>query len=194
MRFKVLSEAELIQEALNGSEAHLNVLISMYEPFIMDHISKKIKNYQDLLDLRQHVCSKIASEISEKNYVHQDKFSHWTNTIIKNEINNFFRQKKKSVALHYFSTNALDEFTDEYLMAAEDQSSQTSHLSHYVDRLSTEQAIVIKLKCFKNMTFREISELIGESINTVMGRYRYGIERIREMITKELTTKTLQKI
>ncbi|MCL2414849.1 MAG: sigma-70 family RNA polymerase sigma factor [Bacteroidales bacterium] len=184
MRLKVLSEDELIQEALNGSEAHLNVLISMYEPFIMDHISKQIKNYQDLLDLRQHICSKIATQISLRNYVHQDKFSNWASTIIKSEINNFFRQKKKSIALHYFSSDVLDEFTDEYLIAAEDQIPQTSNLLHYVEQLSQEQALVIKLKCFKDMTFREISELIGESINTVMGRYRYGIERIREMIER----------
>ena len=184
MRFKVLSEDELIQEAINGSEAHLNVLISIYEPFIMDHVSKQVKNYQDLLDLRQHICSKIATQISEKNYVHQDKFSHWASTIIKSEINNFFRQKKKSVVLDYFSSDALDEFTDEHLMAAEDEFLQTSNLLHYVDQLSQKQALVVKLRCLKSMTFREISELIGESINTVMGRYRYGIERIREMIAK----------
>lgn len=182
MRFKVLSEDELIKEALNGSDAHLNVLISMYEPFIMDHISKKVKNYQDLLDLRQHICSKIATQISLKNYVHQEKFSNWTSTIIKSEVSNFFRQKKKSVALHYFSSDALDEFNDEHLMAAEDQFPQTSNLENCVDELPQEQALVIRLRCFKDMTFREIAELVGESINTVMGRYRYGIERIREMV------------
>ncbi|MCL2417399.1 MAG: RNA polymerase sigma factor [Bacteroidales bacterium] len=185
MRLKVLSEDELIQEALNGSEAHLNVLISMYEPFIMDHISKQVENYQDLLDLRQHVCSKIATQISLRNYVHQDKFSHWTSTIIRSEVKNFFRQKKRSVALDYFSSDALDEFTDEHLMAAEDEFPQTSNLLRYVDQLSPKQATVIKLKCLKDMTFREISELLGESINTIMGRYRYGIERIREMMAKE---------
>jgi len=182
MKFTVLSEEELIQGALNGSESHLNVLISQYEPFIMEHIGKQIKNQQDLLDLRQHVCCRIAKQIAKKNYVHQDKFSSWTSSIIKNEVNNHFRQKKKSVVLQYFSSEALDEFSDDYLMAAEDSVAPTSELSNYVDQLPTEQAIVIKLRYFKNMTFREISELTNTPINTVMGRYRYGIERIREMV------------
>jgi RNA polymerase sigma-70 factor (ECF subfamily) len=182
MKLTILSEEQLIQEALNGSEAHLNSLISTYEPFIMEHISKQIKNYQDLLDLRQHVCCKIAKQITKKSYVHQDKFSNWTTSIIKNEVNNYFRKKKKDAVLQYFSSDVLDGFGNEPLMAAEDSLVLNPNLSHYVDRLSAEQAVVVKLKCFKDLTFREISELIRVPINTVMGRYRYGIERIREMM------------
>jgi RNA polymerase sigma-70 factor (ECF subfamily) len=185
MRFKILSEEELIQEALNGSEAHLNLLISMYEPFIVEHISRQIKNRQDLLDLRQHVCYKIAKQISNKNYAHQDKFSNWASSIIKNEVNSFFRKKKQNSVIQYFSSDALDAFNDEYLTAAEETLTQTSKLAYYVDRLPAEQAVIIKLKCLKDMTFKEISDLIGVPINTVMGRYRYGIERIREMMTNK---------
>jgi len=184
MRLTILPEDELIQKALEGSDAHLNLLISMYEPFIMEHIGKQIKNHQDLLDLRQHVSYKIFKQFGKKNYVHQDKFLNWTNSIIKNEINSYFRKKKQGVVLQYFSSDALDEYSDDCLMAAEDSFSLTPNLSLYVDQLSAEQAVVIKLKCFKDMTFREISELIGTPINTVMGRYRYGIEKIREMMEK----------
>jgi len=184
MKLTMLSEEVLIQEALNGSETHLNSLISMYEPFIVEHIGKQIKNQQDLLDLRQHICCRIARQITRKNYVHQDKFSSWTSSIIKNEVNNHFRQKKKSVVLQYFSSDALDEFTDGHLMAVEEPSSGSSNLLNYVDQLPAEQAVVVKLKCLKNKTFREISEATGAPINTVMGRYRYGIERIREIMTR----------
>ena len=182
MRFRVLDEKELIEKAVKGSTAHLDVLLSMYEPFIMENIGKQVKNQQDMLDLRQHVCCKIVSQIAKKNYTHQDKFSNWASRIIKSEVNTYFRRKKKRVVLQYFSSVTLDEYADECLVAAEDTMSLTPNISHYVDQLSAEQAVVIKLKCFKNMTFREISETTGVPINTVMGRYRYGIERIREMI------------
>jgi RNA polymerase sigma-70 factor (ECF subfamily) len=184
MKYKILSEEELIHEALNGSEVHLNLLISLYEPFIMKRIGKQIKNHQDLLDLRQHVCYKIAKQITQKNYVHRNKFSNWANSIIKNEINTYFRKKKQGVALQYFASETLDGFVDEQFVAAEDTLLLTPNLPHYVDRLPAEQAVVIKLKCLQDKTFREISELINVPINTVMGRYRYGIERIRKMITK----------
>jgi RNA polymerase sigma-70 factor (ECF subfamily) len=183
MKFSIISEEELIREALNGSHVHLNLLISMYEPFIVENIGRQVKNQQDLLDLRQHVCCTIAKKISEKSYVHQDKFPNWTSSIIKNEVNSYFRKKKQRV-LHYFSVDSLDSFNDEYSIAAEDPFEQTSMLSCYVDQLPAEQAVVIKLKCFKDLTFREISDLINVPINTVMGRYRYGIERIREMMEK----------
>jgi RNA polymerase sigma-70 factor (ECF subfamily) len=185
MKFKIFSEEELIQKALNGSETHLNLLISMYEPFIMENISKQIKNQHDLLDLRQHVCCRIAKQFIQKSYVHQDKFSNWTNCIIKNEINSYFRKKKQNAFLQYFSPEILDDYSDEYLMVAEDSLSFTPNLSFYVDRLTAEQAVVVKLKCFKDKTFREISELTKVPINTVMGRYRYGIEKIREMMVKQ---------
>jgi RNA polymerase sigma-70 factor (ECF subfamily) len=184
MKLAILSEEKLIHEALNGSKTHLNSLISMYEPFIVEHIGKQVKNRHDLLDLRQHVCCTIAKQFSEKNYVHQDKFPNWTNSIIKNEVNSYFRRKKQHAVVQYFSSDSLDNFNDSYLMAAEDSFEQPSKISHYIDRLSAEQAVVIKLKCFKDKTFREISEMIDVPINTVMGRYRYGIEKIREMMEK----------
>jgi RNA polymerase sigma-70 factor (ECF subfamily) len=181
MRFKILPEDELIHEALNGSRAHLNVLISMYEPFIIDNIGKQIKNHQELLELRQSVCCKMAEQIAQKAYVHQEKFSHWANCIIKNEINSYFRRKKQNIVL-YFSSETMDTLTDEQLLAAEDDLALTSNMSYYVDQLCAEQAVVIKLKCFQDKTFRQISEMLKVPINTVMGRYRYGIERIREML------------
>ena len=186
MRYKILTEDELIHGALNGSEAHLNLLISIYEPFIMDSIAKQITNYQDVLDLRQLICWKIAKKIS-KNYAHQDKFESWASSIIKNEISDYFREKKKKrhVALQYLSLEVLDELADEYLMAAEEVLASTPNLPFYVDQLSAEQAVIVKLKCLQDKTFREISEMINVPINTVMGRYRYGIERIREMVTKQ---------
>ncbi len=183
MKYDILPEEEIIREALNGSEAHLNLLISMYEPFIMATIGKQIKNQQDLLDLRQHICFRIAKQISKKNYVHQDKFSNWAGSIIKNEINEFFRRKKQTVPLQYCSPNAMDEFVDEEFIAAEDTLTFTPNWSFYVNQLPSEQAEVIKLKCFQNKTFREIAQLLEVSINTVMGRYRYGIEGIRGMLT-----------
>ncbi|MDR1951052.1 MAG: sigma-70 family RNA polymerase sigma factor [Bacteroidales bacterium] len=182
MKYKILSEDELIHEALNGSESHLNLLISMYEPFIMEHLEKQIKNRQDSLDLRQRVCCKIAEHISQKTYVHQEKFTHWTSSIVKNEINSYFRKKRQNI-VSYFSSPDIDEMETEFYMASEETLIFKPNLSFFVDELPAEQAVVIKLRYFQNKTFREISEVLDVPLNTIMGRYRYGIEKIREMMT-----------
>ncbi|MDR2907491.1 MAG: hypothetical protein LBU91_05840, partial [Bacteroidales bacterium] len=77
MKFNILPEEEIIHKALNGSKSHLNLLLSIYEPFIEENIGKLIKNYPDALDVRQRVCCKIIDHIENKTYLHQDKFSHW---------------------------------------------------------------------------------------------------------------------
>jgi len=181
MKFNIMPEEELIHEALNGSRAHLNVLISMYEPFIMETVSRHIKNYQDLLDVRQRICCKITDQFIRKTYTHQDKFPNWANTIIQSEINSYFRKKKRN-PIQYFSSDLVDAQSEKQLMVAEDVLTMTPNILFYIDQLAAEQAVVIKLKHYQNKTFREISKMVNVPINTVMGRYRYGIERIRELV------------
>ena len=61
----------------------------------------------------------------------------------------------------------------------------TPNLSYIVDALPPEQAVIIKLKYFQDKNFREISELLNVPINTIMGRYRYAIDRIREVLVSK---------
>jgi RNA polymerase sigma-70 factor (ECF subfamily) len=46
-------------------------------------------------------------------------------------------------------------------------------------RLPPEQREVVHLKASEGLTFREIADCCGESINTVAGRYRYALEKLR---------------
>lgn len=184
MKLKILPEDELIHHALNGSNDHLNLLISMYEPFIMNNIERAVRNQQDTLDIRQRVCCKIVKHFMEKGYTHKDKFSHWTNRIIKSEVHDYYREKKQT-PVQYFAPDSIDAFaSSQEQIAAEDDLMIMPNLLYHINELPTEQAIVIKLKCFQNKTFREIANLVNEPINTIMGRYRYGIEHIRDMLKR----------
>lgn len=190
MKCYFLSEDDLIQKALDGSLVHLNLLISWYEPLILESIKKQVKNRHDLLDLRQRVCCKIAEHIAQKSYTHQDKFPNWVGRIIKSEINTHFRKKKQNT-VQYFSPEVIDGYTttDEPLSAAEDSFVLTPNVLNYINQLSPKQAVVIKLKYYENKTFREIAKMENVSINTIMGRYRYAIGKIREMMAKGMKTK-----
>jgi DNA-directed RNA polymerase specialized sigma24 family protein len=81
----------------------------------------------------------------------------------------------------------MDEYGDESLaVAAEDTFAQTPNILYHINQLSPEQAIVIKLKYYQDKTFKEIAGLLQIPINTVMGRYRYGMEKIREILEQQL--------
>ena len=60
----------------------------------------------------------------------------------------------------------------------------TEHLRNLLNRLPDEQQIVIKMRIYQDMSFKEISENTGVSINTALGRMRYGLINLRKMINK----------
>lgn len=183
MKDKKISEETLITEALKGSPAHLNQLITAYEQFILETVERQVKCLQDSLDIRQRVCCKIVKHFTQQSYVHQNKFLQWTSSIIRSEVNNHYREKQQRKT-RYFTSEMIEKYADIEDVAAEEDLLMIPNLIQLINQLPTEQAVVIKLKCFQNKTFREIAQLLSEPINTIMGRYRYGLERIRGKVKK----------
>lgn len=63
---------------------------------------------------------------------------------------------------------------------------QAARLNEAVAQLPDEQREVVLLRLKADMKFRDIARLQQVSINTVQGRYRYGLDRLRSMLNGEV--------
>ena len=92
-------------------------------------------------------------------------------------------QKQQSTPLDEIEPVALDANAPDW-MAQLDEHKQK--LTIALSRISWQQRVVLMLHLYSDLTFREIAKLENESINTIQGRYRYGLDKLRSMLNGEV--------
>ncbi|MGC8651413.1 MAG: RNA polymerase sigma factor [Minisyncoccia bacterium] len=183
-----ISDNDLIKQYLKGEEKALEVLIQRYLKLIYSFIYHYIRNETEAEDLTQEVFIKVWRNI--KRFDPQKKFSTWILTIAKNTTFDFLRKKKPLLfsdldekAFNNLIENLPDlrQTPDEVFASKEKVNSMDSVLQI----LSPKEKTIFTLHFEKQLSFREIAESLGESINTVKSRYRRTIVSLKEKFTKE---------
>ena len=74
----------------------------------------------------------------------------------------------------------------ESVQAADDRPAERLALEQALQQLPAEQREVVHLKVWEGMTFQEIADLTGESLNTAASRYRYAVEHLRNVLSEKV--------
>lgn len=181
------SDAELIKAHSKGSERALEVLIIRHKDKIYTSIYMLVKEKFLAEDLFQETFLKIIKTIKDGRYSEQGKFLPWAVRVAHNLCMDHFRRTKQNVPV------TLPDGTDiSYLFTTNDAApdhieKREVHKSvrQLVEELPEEQREVIVLRMYGDLSFKEISDLTGVSINTSLGRMRYALLNIRKMITEK---------
>lgn len=187
-QFSHLSDAELIKTYLSGQERALEVLIFRYKDKIYASIFMLVKDKFVAEDLFQDSFLKIVKTIREKRYSEQGKFLPWAIRIARNICMDHFRKVKADIPIHTekgediyhllpFATESAD------FCLERNQSHKT--VRQLLEDLPEDQREVIVLRLYADLSFKEIAELTDVSINTSLGRMRYGLINLRKMIDKQ---------
>ena len=187
MNIKSLSDAQLVSNYILGEEAALSVLINRYQARLYGFIFSKIQDRDATEDVFQDTFIKVIRTLKRGNYNEQGKFLPWVMRIAHNLVIDYFRKNNR---MPKFKNNGnFDIFSvlsDESLNAeskiVENQISDQVRI--LLEELPEDQKAVIKMRIYQDMSFKEISENTGVSINTALGRMRYGLINLRKMIDK----------
>jgi RNA polymerase sigma-70 factor (ECF subfamily) len=105
-------------------------------------------------------------------------------TCVANRVRDVMRRKEgQAVSLEQARVVAAGLSEPSQAIACNEQLEQ---LSSALSKLSHEQREVIVLHMHGRMRFRVIAESLGISVNTVKGRYRYGIRKLRSVLDSEV--------
>ncbi len=139
-------------------------------------------------DLFQDVFIKIIDTIRNNRYKEEGKFLPWAMRIAHNLCVDHFRKVKRTPAVKTSDDNDIFELINTYEDGADKKIMQAqSHESVRVmlDLLPEEQREVIVLRHYADLSFKEISEMTHCSINTALGRMRYGLINMRKMLAEK---------
>jgi len=183
-----LDDSKVLQLYINGNENALNVLVDKYRSRIFGFIISKVKNKEVAEDIFQDAFIKVINTIKKGKYNEQGKFIVWVMTITHNLIMDYFRKQKKRKFLKPTDNfNVFDVLNNGELNIEQKLVEEQifSELKSLIKDLPFEQKRILEMRYYSKMSFKEISENCGISINTALGRMRYAIINLRKIIHKK---------
>jgi len=181
-----LSDQELVQAFLNGDESCIDILVNRHRTKVYTYILLTIKNQSLAEDLFQETFIKVIQSLRKGRYRDNGRFLSWVIRIAHNLIIDHYRKEKQMNALSndetevdLFNSKKLSDDNIEQLMVNEQI---RKDLRKLINELPEDQREVVLLRHFGGMSFKEISEYTGVSINTALGRMRYALINLRKMI------------
>ncbi len=182
-----LPDALLVKNYVDGDENALTILINRHQSKIFGFIYSKISDRDISNDIFQDTFIKVIKTLKSKSYNEEGKFLPWVMRIAHNLIIDHYRRNKKmpmfreTEEFSIFSIMSDDSLTIENKMI----SNQIEvDLKKLIEELPSDQKEVLIMRMYQDMSFKEISEVTGVSINTALGRMRYALMNMRKVIDK----------
>ncbi len=183
-----LTDQELVRSYMNGDSNAMNVLVERYKDKIFTSIYLLVKDKYLAEDIFQDVFIRIIDTLKGGRYTDEGKFLPWAMRIAHNMCVDHFRKVKRSPSIKTSDDHDIFEVLN-FSEAGADQKimANQSHdkIRRMVDSLPEDQREVIILRNYANLSFKEIADLTNCSINTALGRMRYGLINLRKMMTEK---------
>ncbi len=182
------TDHELIQNFQDGDLSALEILVLRHKDKMFTSILFLVKDKFLAEDIFQDVLIKIIDTIRGGRYTEEGKFLPWAMRIAHNLCVDHFRKVKRTPAIKTSDDRDIFEvinFTEEG--ADEKMMKRQSHdrVRQMLDLLPDDQREVIILRHYADLSFKEIASLTNCSINTALGRMRYGLINLRKMMKEK---------
>ena len=189
MNVQVVSDQKLLNCYLSGDRNAISQLIERHSRRVRDSIQMMVKDGDVADDIFQETFIKAVRVIDEGRYTDNGRFLSWILRIAHNQVIDHFRAQKQNRQLNeaeagydVLGTLRLAERTVEDEIVCEQIASDVRRM---VELLPDEQREVVMMRYYSGLSFKEIAEQTGVSINTALGRMRYALINLRKMIKEK---------
>ncbi len=189
MNTQNLEDSVLVQQFIDGDQNSLEILINRHKKRVYTYILLIVKSQQLAEDIFQDTFIKVIKSLRKGKYQDKGKFVSWVLRISHNLVIDYYRKQK------YQNTVSNDDNEYDLLNSknlAEDnvedilvQDQIMKHVRLLVDHLPDDQRNVVYLRHYCGLSFKEIADQTGVSINTALGRMRYALINMRRMIEEK---------
>ena len=189
MNLRELSDQELVKKFIQGDQLSIEVLINRHKSKVFTYIVLIVKNQQLAEDIFQDTVIKVIRSLKLGKYKDNGKFVSWVIRIAHNLTIDHFRKEKQistfsneDYEADIFNCKKLSDGTIEDILVEKQIVSEVRLL---IEELPEDQKQVILLRHYGGLSFKEIAEQTGVSINTALGRMRYALINLRKLIEQK---------
>jgi RNA polymerase sigma factor (sigma-70 family) len=187
MRKAIISDEELLEQYQLGDESALRVLVNRHKSKIFTTIMLRVKDRALAEDIFQDTFVKVINTLKRGSYKEEGKFIQWILRIARNLVIDHFRKVSRlpmitdSEGEDIFRSIRIAEENQEDKIIIEERD---EHLRKLIQALPDEQREVLIMRHYGDLSFKEIADMTGVSINTALGRMRYALNNMRKLIVK----------
>jgi RNA polymerase sigma-70 factor (ECF subfamily) len=183
----VIPDAVLVKDYIAGDENALAILIKRHQSKIYGFIYSKVSDRDIADDIFQDTFIKVIRTLKLNSYNEEGKFLPWVMRISHNLIVDHFRKNKK-MPMH----RETEEFSIFSIMTDNSPNIENriiteqveNDLLRLIEELPEDQKEVLQMRIYQDLSFKEIADNTGVSINTALGRMRYALMNLRKVIEK----------
>ncbi|NDV69545.1 RNA polymerase sigma factor [Dysgonomonas sp. 25] len=192
---KTMTDEQLVYSYSDGNNQAFDILLERHKQAVYNYIYFIVRKKELAEDIFQETFIKAVINIKQGRYTENGKFKAWISRIAHNLIIDHFRQLKNENTVSNDETS-IDLLNNPSLCdtTIEDQlikSQITADVRKLISYLPDAQREVLEMRYYKDLSFKEISDITGVSINTALGRMRYAILNIRKMAEENQIILTL---
>ena len=188
MKKIALTDNELIAQYVAGDESALKTLITRHEKKVFSYIMLSVKNRELAEDIFQDTFIKVINTLRSGNYKEEGKFVQWVMRIANNLKIDYFRKMQR---MPVFEGNGDFDIFD--VIYGTDPSVEQKLITEQIyeelrvliTMLPDEQREVLEMRIYNDISFKDIAEITGVSINTALGRMRYALINLRKIIKEK---------
>lgn len=185
--FCSMTDEELVRLYYHGNDGAFDELLSRHQQSLYNYILYTVRDNGLTDDIFQDTFMRAISTIQDGKYTESGKFKAWIMRIAHNLMIDHFRQKKneKTVSNDEYESDLLNNpsLCDETVDVTMAREQVYRDVKKLMKHLPDTQRQVVEMRYYKNLSFKEIADVTGVSINTALGRMRYAILNMRKMAT-----------
>ncbi len=188
MRKYEVSDSQLISLYKNGNEEAFSTLVNRHKKKIYTTIYLIVKDQYLAEDLMQDTFVKVVKTIKSGRYNEEGKFLPWASRIAHNlAIDHFRKAKRYPTIVMEDGSNVFNtlEFSEDSIESKQIQQDTHALLRDLIRELPDSQREVLMMRHYMQMSFQEIADATGVSINTALGRMRYALINLRKKMDKK---------
>jgi len=185
MKKELIQDAELVSKYIQGNENALAILIGRHKQRIYSFIYSKVYDRDITEDIFQDTFIKVIKTLKLGKYNEEGKFLPWVMRIAHNLVIDHFRKNSRMPKFDNAGEFSIFSVLSDSSLNAEKtiiKEQVEEDVRRIIEELPEDQKQVLMMRMYKDMSFKEISERTGVSINTALGRMRYALINMRKVI------------
>lgn len=188
----LMTDEELAIMYVDGDNKAFDLLLSRNQEKLFTYILFVVRDREMANDMFQETFFKVVSRLQQGKYIANGKFSAWLMRIAHNVIMDWYRQQRAQNIVDAPKENDLSNVGSTLLESSREGELVNNQVMEDVRRmmshLPASQREVVFMRFYQQMSYKEIAEATGVSINTALGRMRYAILNLRRMTRKHQLT------
>jgi RNA polymerase sigma-70 factor (ECF subfamily) len=184
--YESMTDEMLALQYVGGDNRAFDELLTRNQKKLYDYILFVVRDPELANDVFQETFVKVITRLQEGKYTDSGKFSFWLIRIAHNVIMDTFRLQKSVHIIEPTAGNDLTKLKSETLLDINRENEFVNaqvlrDVRHIMEQLPTPQREVVYMRFYQELSFKEIAEATGVSINTSLGRMRYALINMRRM-------------